>query len=83
MPLMLNHRLAEEQFFLYALWSVNRCFANARWCIGIIMGDIYTNTGLTQEAAIFQRSFAEKVTSPHCRQLHFSPLKVLVHASAV
>ena len=60
MPLMWNHRLAEEQFFLYTLWSVNRCFADGGWCIGIIIGDTDTNTGLTQEAVIFQRYFVLK-----------------------
>lgn len=63
MPLMWNHRLAEQQFFLYALWSVNRCFANGGWYIGIIVGDTDTNTGLTQEAVIFQRYFVLKRSS--------------------
>lgn len=59
-PLMCSPRLAEESFSLCTVWSVNRCFANGGWCVGIIVGDTDTNTGLTQEAVIFQRYFVLK-----------------------
>jgi len=49
----------------------------------MIIGATDTNTGLTQEAVIFQILCAEKITSSCKRQLYFSAVKFLTHSGDV
>lgn len=79
-PLMWNHGLAEERFFLYTLWSVNRCFANTGCGYHQYHHRRYWHKywSYTISCSFSEILCAEKVASPCYRQSHFSPVSLLI-----